>query len=68
MLINELYSKLYSLEVLFGKYVDEIGFHDLKNQIKYYASKIIALKQSITEEMVADEAKLSENYQEGFVL
>lgn len=66
--INELYKKLYSLEVLFSKYVDEIGFNDLKNQIKYYASSIIMLKQSISDEMVMSEARLSENYEEEFVL
>lgn len=68
VVINELYKKLYSLEVLFGKYVDEKGFEDLKNQIRYYASMIVSLKQSISEDMVMDEARLSENYNEEFAL
>ena len=67
-LINELYKKLYSLEVLFGKYVDEQGFEDIKNQIRYYASSVVSLKNSISEDMVMDEAKLSENYNEEFAL
>jgi hypothetical protein len=68
ILINELYKKLYSLEVLFGKYVDEKGFEDIKNQIRYYASAVVNLKNSISEEMVMDEARLSENYNEEFAL
>jgi hypothetical protein len=67
-LINELYKKLYSLEVLFGKYVDEQGFEDLKNQIRYYASSVVGLKNLISEDMVMDEARLSENYNEEFAL
>lgn len=67
-LINELYKKLYSLEVLFGKYVDEKGFEDILNQIRYYASSIVSLKNSISEDMVMDEARLSENYNEEFAL
>lgn len=67
-LVNELYKKLYSLEVLFGKYVDEKGFEDIKNQIRYYASMIVSLKQSITDDMVMDEARLSGNLNEGFAL
>ena len=66
--INELYKKLYSLEVLFGKYVDEKGFEDIKNQIMYYARNIVSLKQSISDEMVMDEARLGDNYVEEFVL
>ena len=66
--VNELYKKLYSLEVLFGKYVDEKGFEDIKNQIRYYASMIVSLKQSITDDMVMDEARLSGNLTEEFAL
>lgn len=67
-LVTELYKKLYSLEVLFGKYVDEKGFEDIKNQIRYYATSVVSLKNSISEEMVMDEARLSENYNEEFAL
>lgn len=67
-LVNELYKKLYSLEVLFGKYVDEKGFEDIKNQIRYYASMIVSLKQSITNDMVMDEARLAGNLNEEFAL
>ena len=67
-LVNELYKKLYSLEVLFGKYVDEKGFEDIKNQIRYYAASVVNLKNSISQDMVMDEARLSENYNEEFAL
>lgn len=67
-LVTELYKKLYSLEVLFGKYVDEQGFEDLKNQIRYYAASVVGLKNSISEDMVMGEARLSENYTEEFTL
>ena len=68
VIINELYKKLYSLEVLFGKYVDELGFEDIKNQIRYYAASIINLKNSISQDMIIDEARMSENYNEEFAL
>ena len=67
-LINELYKKLYSLEVLFGKYVDEVGFEDLKNQIRYYASCIVSLKNNISNDMVLGEASLSENFEKEFAM
>lgn len=67
-LVNELYKKLYSLEVLFGKYVDEKGFEDIKTQIRYYASMIVSLKQSITSDMVMDEARIAGNLNEEFAL
>ena len=67
-LINELYKKLYSLEVLFGKYVDEVGFEDLKNQIRYYASCIVSLKNDISNDMVLSESGLSENYEKEFAM
>ena len=68
ILVNELYKKLYSLEVLFGKYVDEQGFEDIKNQIRYYAASVVNLKNSISQDMVMDEDRLSENYNEEFAL
>ena len=68
VLVNELYKKLYSLEVLFGKYVDEVGFEDLKNQIRYYASCIVSLKNDISNDMVLSESGLSENYEKEFAM
>lgn len=67
-LINELYKKLYSLEVLFAKYVDDIGFEDIKNQIRYYANCIVSLKNNISDDMVLGEASLNENYEKEFAM
>lgn len=67
-LVNELYKKLYSLEYIFSKYVDEDGLKDLINQVKYYASSIVSLKNSITSDMVLDEANLSENFEKEFAM
>lgn len=67
-IINELYKKLYSLEVLFGKYVDEVGFEDLKNQIRYYASCIVNLKNNINEDMVLGEANITDEFEKEFAM
>jgi hypothetical protein len=67
-IVNELYKKLYSLEVVFGKYVDESGFEDLKNQIKYYASSIVSLKNNISEDMVLGEANMDQDYEKEFAI
>lgn len=67
-IINELYKKLYSLEVLFGKYVDEIGFEDIKNQIRYYASCIVSLKNNISDDMVLGESNLNDDFEKEFAM
>lgn len=67
-IVNELYKKLYSLEVVFGKYVDESGFEDLKNQIKYYASSIVSLKNNISEDMVLGEANIDQDCEKEFAM
>ena len=67
-IVNELYKKLYSLEVVFGKYVDESGLEDLKNQIKYYASSIVSLKNNISEDMVLGEANIDQDYEKEFAM
>ena len=43
-------------------------FEDIKNQIRYYASMIVSLKQSISQDMVMDEARLAGNLNEGFAM